>query len=110
MDVQLHTHRHRFPLDESLARAEIRDNRAALASLGPGPYVHFCFPSGIYERSQFPWLEKEGIVSATTTRPGFNTPETPLHELDRVLDGERISDLEFEAELCGVLGFLRGRR
>lgn len=110
MDVQLHTHRHRFPLDETLARAEIRDNRAALAAIGPGPYLHFCFPSGIYERSQFPWLEREGVASATTTRSGFNSPRTSPYELDRVLDGERMSDLEFEAELCGVLGFLRGRR
>jgi peptidoglycan/xylan/chitin deacetylase (PgdA/CDA1 family) len=107
MDVQLHTHHHRFPREESQARAEIHDNRTALAGVGAGPYVHFCYPSGIYDRSQFPWLSREGIASATTTRAGFNTPASPLLELDRILDGDAVSDLEFEAEICGVAALFR---
>jgi peptidoglycan/xylan/chitin deacetylase (PgdA/CDA1 family) len=110
MDVQLHTHRHRFPMDQAQATAEISDNRKALEAVRPGPYVHFCFPSGIFQDSQLPWLAAAGIRSATTTRSGFNSPRTSLLKLDRFLDGDRLGELEFEAEICGVFELFRARR
>ena len=51
IDIQLHSHRHRFPSqDIELARVEIEDNRRALALAGDVPRRHFCYPSGDYER------------------------------------------------------------
>ena len=110
MAIELHTHRHRFPMDPALAAAEIADNRRALQQVRPGSYEHFCYPSGIFQDVQLAWLGSLGIKSATTTRPGFNTPQTPLLQLNRFLDREMLTDLEFEAEICGVGELWRGRR
>jgi hypothetical protein len=37
----------------------------------------------------------------------MNLPDTPLLGLRRFLDSENISQIEFEAELCGFAQFLR---
>jgi len=48
VSIQLHTHRHRFPLDDDPAlRAERSDNRSVLESYGFTGLVHFCYPSGV---------------------------------------------------------------
>ena len=107
MNIELHTHRHLFPLDHELAMAEIRDNREALESIDSGPYQHFCFPSGIFQDSQLPWLAAAGIKSATTTLPGFNSAQSPVLKLNRHLDRDKQSDIEFEAEICGVTELFR---
>ncbi len=57
---------------------------------------------------QTEWLGELGIESATTTRHGFNYPDTPKMLLNRFLNSETISDIEFEAELCGFFETLRG--
>ena len=107
-DIQLHTHRHRFPCqDRSSARAEIIQNQARLEAITGQPARHFCYPSGIFVTSQWPWLQELGIESATTCLPGLNTPWTPRYELRRFLDSEDIALIEFEAELAGFGEFLR---
>ena len=110
MDVQLHTHRHRLPNDRDLVRREIVDNRAFLEPLVGKELRHFCYPSGIWSKQQWPWLRELGIESATTCVSGLNQTDTPLLSLRRFLDGENVSDIEFEAELCGVSEMLRGCR
>lgn len=108
IDIQLHTHRHRFPPDDvALARAEIEDNRRALATATDGPRRHFCYPSGDYETHQLAWLEPLGIASATTIEGGFTRPGSSPYELRRFLDSERVSPLEFEAEMCGFFELIR---
>jgi peptidoglycan/xylan/chitin deacetylase (PgdA/CDA1 family) len=108
IDIQLHTHRHRFPSqDFELAKAEIEDNRRALASVGNRPRRHFCYPSGEYEKRQLPWLKLLGIVSATTVKAGFTRPGSSPYELRRFLDSETVSPLEFEAEMCGFFELIR---
>lgn len=52
IDVQLHTHRHRAPLDERLFLREIDENREWLAAATGVVPKHFCYPSGQY-RSEF---------------------------------------------------------
>ncbi|RZJ11792.1 MAG: hypothetical protein EOP39_05325 [Rubrivivax sp.] len=103
MDVQLHTHRHRFPSDSaSLAKREIEDNRSSLCEWLPGQrFEHFCYPSGLWEPQQHAWLDEIGVKSSTTCLPGLNTASTPRHALRRFLDGENIHPLEFEAAVCG---------
>jgi len=106
-DVQLHTHRHRLPLDGEQILREIEDNRAVLAPLVRKPLVHLCYPSGVWSKGQFPWLEKAGIASATTCDVGLNDYRTPTLALRRFLDTEFVSAIEFEAELSGFMDLLR---
>lgn len=108
IDIQLHSHRHRFPSqDIELARAEVEENRRALAPAGDVPRRHFCYPSGHYEKEQLPWMKRLGIVSAVTTDAGFTRPGCSPYELPRFLDSERVSTLEFEAEMCGFFELIR---
>jgi peptidoglycan/xylan/chitin deacetylase (PgdA/CDA1 family) len=111
MDVQLHTHRHRRRYDdEATFTRDIADNRQALSALVPGPFDHFCYPYGSYASRQFPWLEAAEVKSATTCKSHFNYADTPRYELGRFLDGEDVSQIEFEAEMNGVLEVLRRLR
>lgn len=108
VDVQLHTHRHRLSLDnpEEVGR-EIRDNREKIEPIVGHDLAHFCYPSGVHHPRQFPWLEALGLKSATTTHSGFCYPETERFALPRIVDGEDIHPIEFEAELAGVLESVR---
>lgn len=110
LDVQAHTHRHQFPENEDIVRRELADNRALLEPLTGRRLEHFCYPSGFWSEQQWPWLSSAGFKTATTCEPGFNYPETPPLALRRFLDGEHISDLEFEAEMCGYKELLRQGR
>jgi peptidoglycan/xylan/chitin deacetylase (PgdA/CDA1 family) len=108
MDLQLHTHRHRLPAaDPERAQTEIIDNRAVLERIAGGPFQHFCYPSGEFHPAQFSWLRALGIESATTCLSGFNYPATERLELRRFLDGENITQVEFEAEVSGFLELMR---
>jgi peptidoglycan/xylan/chitin deacetylase (PgdA/CDA1 family) len=108
VELQLHTHRHRFPSRDPEALAdEIHANRAALGKVAVGPFRHLCYPSGEYNRSAFAQLDALGIVSATTTLPGMNDAGTPRFELRRFLDSEKCSAIRFEAEVSGFLDLLR---
>lgn len=109
IDIQLHTHRHRFPIDMSfdLARAEIELNRRGLDGIARSELKHFCYPSGVYSDRTISYLRKLGVVTATTTQHGFNRKGTPKMELKRYLDSEALSDLEFEAELSGFFEIIR---
>ena len=71
VDVQLHTHRHRTPEDETSFRLEIQDNRARIRELISTEPVHFCYPSGVHRPAFLPWLREEQVVSATTATPGW---------------------------------------
>lgn len=108
IDVQLHSHRHRFPADSlEAAEAEITDNRRALAAVNGTALRHFCYPSGEYEAHQLAWLPRLGIVSATTIAAGFTRAGDSPYELRRFLDSERVSAIEFEAEMSGFLELIR---
>ena len=108
IDVQLHTHRHRFPLDESAATKEIADNRRAMRELvGRERFEHFCYPSGVYDPIQWPWLSDMGIASATTCEAGLNYRDTPRFRLQRFLDDSLVSPITFEAEMSGFLEIAR---
>jgi peptidoglycan/xylan/chitin deacetylase (PgdA/CDA1 family) len=110
VDFQLHTHRHRTPLDEELFRREIRDNRAHIALAITGEKKHFCYPSGAYRPEFLPWLASEGIVSATTCDTGLATRHSDPLLLPRLIDTSRRSDLDFEGWVSGVGHFLSTRK
>lgn len=108
IDIQLHSHRHCFPAESfEAARAEIADNRRALTPLGEVTLQHFCYPSGQYQERQLHWLPRLGIASATTIEAGFTRVGDSPYELRRFLDSERVSPLEFEAEMSGFFELIR---
>lgn len=108
VDVQLHTHRHRLSLgNPEEVGLEIRENRERLEPVVGHTLAHFCYPSGIHHPRQFPWLEALGLKSATTTQSGFCYRETERFALPRIVDGEDVHSIEFEAELAGVLESVR---
>ncbi len=109
VEIGLHTHRHRFPPgDLAACRREIADNQAYLArEVGPVT-LHFCYPSGVYDPGQWPALAEAGLASATTCDTGLVRPGDERFGLRRFLDGEMVSDIEFEAEVSGFAELLRG--
>ena len=112
IDLQLHTHRHQLSkVEQSHLEMEIRENRVSLERLGlPQPLDQFCYPSGVHDRRQGGWLRDLGIHNATTCLPGFNDEKTDKYFLKRFLDREKISDIEFQAEMFGVMEFFRMAR
>jgi len=110
VDIQLHTHRHRFPADKALACREIEENRQYLEPLMGKRLAHFCYPSGLWEEAQLPWLKELGIESATTCQLGFVSPDSNRLCLNRYLDKDDISESEFLAEISGFLRFARRLR
>jgi peptidoglycan/xylan/chitin deacetylase (PgdA/CDA1 family) len=108
MDIELHTHTHRFPQDsEQAAKQEIRRNRAILEHILGRPVDHFCYPNGLWARHQWVWLEDLGIKSATICQPGLNRKDSPRFALRRLVDSENISQVRFEAEISGFIEVAR---
>ncbi|MBV9573444.1 MAG: polysaccharide deacetylase family protein [Acidobacteriales bacterium] len=110
MDFQLHTHRHRTPMNEQLFRKEIQDNRAVLREITGKNPVHFCYPSGVYEKEFLPWLAAEGVVSATTCDPSLATARDNPLLLPRYVDTSGQTELEFEGWLTGTIELMPHRR
>jgi hypothetical protein len=109
ISFELHTHRHRTPRDQSLFTKEIRDNRAHLEAITKTPTSHFCYPSGDYDRVFLPWLNDNGVVSATTGEPGLASQASEPLLLPRFMDTTRRTPLEFEAWLTGINSLLSAR-
>lgn len=111
LDVQLHTHGHRFPSeDRGDAICEVASNREYLNAVVPGDYSHFCYPSGQYEVEQIDDLRTLNVVSATTTKGGLNRHDTSVYELHRLIDSDKKSDLEFEARISGVMELIENTK
>lgn len=101
-DVQLHTHRHRMPLDEASFRAEIASNREIIVRTTGRVPRHFCYTSGRFRGRYLPWLEREDVLTATTTQPGLVGRDTPPLLMPRLVDHTGLSEAEFEAWTSGV--------
>lgn len=100
-DIQLHTHRHRFPERSEEVTREIEDNRAVLEPLVGKPLRHLCYPSGVWSPERWPALREAGIETATTCEPGMNRATTEPLSLRRFLDRDDMPRIVFEAELSG---------
>jgi peptidoglycan/xylan/chitin deacetylase (PgdA/CDA1 family) len=110
IDVQLHTHRHRTPLDRQLFLREIEDNRQSIRDMTGKNPTHFCYPSGVYDQKFLPWLREAGVVSATTCESGFASRSSNQLLLPRFLDNATLSPIEFESWLTGISAALPQRR
>ena len=114
--IELHTHHHSLHnFDPDEIKQEIEANRAALAAVldrPPQSFTHFCYPSGVTSPHVGKILEKLGVRSATTLESALAGPDRDPMFLPRLIDGDHLTGLEFEAALCGVselLGKLRDR-
>jgi peptidoglycan/xylan/chitin deacetylase (PgdA/CDA1 family) len=106
--VQLHTHMHRFFLDQPDQMFQaIKQNREVLESTIGGQFSHFCYPSGNYDPKAFPQLDGLGIETATTVEPGLVDAETHPLALPRYCLGESTDELALNLALSGVLDFAR---
>ncbi|HEV2717891.1 MAG TPA: polysaccharide deacetylase family protein [Terriglobales bacterium] len=109
-DIQLHTHRHRTPMNRELFLREIEDNRASIQAMTGRKSSHFCYPSGVHNPAFLPWLKEAEIVSATTCDTGFASADSNSLLLSRVLDNPQLSAIEFESWLTGISAALPRRR
>ena len=107
IDVQLHTHRHQFPINSYMAEKEIEENRIALEDFSEKGFQHFCYPSGLWSHQHWPILNQANIQTATTCIPGLVYRTTPRFALKRILDHSLVSALDFEAEMSGFKDLLR---
>ncbi len=114
VDIQLHTHRHRMSSEQNVVvqkdvlEKEIADNKACLHNCRvQNKLEHFCYPSGAYNQECESILKNLGITSATTCDSGFVNRKSNHYFLPRFLDGEHVSQIEFEAEVCGISELLR---
>ena len=109
IDLQLHTHRHRAPEDETQFRREIDDNRTVLKGIAQ-PLEHFCYPSGLYRPEMLAWLQAEGVRSATTCDAGLAEPDSGQLLLPRFVDNQNRDSIDFESWITGVGELLAVRR
>jgi peptidoglycan/xylan/chitin deacetylase (PgdA/CDA1 family) len=109
VDIQLHTHRHRTPMDRQLFLREIEDNRKSIREMTGRSASQFCYPSGSWRRTFLPWLREAGIESATTCEHGLASPSSNPLLLPRMIDVSSLSAIEFESWLTGISGALPRR-
>ena len=102
VDIQLHTHRHRTPVNRDLFLRELRDNQERILDISGRTPDHFCYPSGLYNPEFFPWLREFGMTSATTCERGFAVASTQPFLLPRVLDDSNMEPVEFEGIVSGL--------
>ena len=110
VSVDLHTHRHRVPLDPTLFSRETVENRDRIVAMTGISSDHFCYPSGDYHPEFLPWLSEARVKSATTCEVGFASRASHPLLLPRFLDTNTLTSLEFEAWLAGVSQVLPRRR
>jgi peptidoglycan/xylan/chitin deacetylase (PgdA/CDA1 family) len=109
VDFQLHTHRHRTPMDRDSFLREITDNRNRIQALAGHRADHFCYPSGVYKPVFLPWLREADVVSATTCDFGLASAASDRLLLPRLVDVSSLSEIEFESWLTGVSAALPRR-
>lgn len=101
---ELHTHHHRTRYaGKDCLESEIAVNQSIIEDLTGKTGTHFCYPSGVFSPDNWRILTRFDISSATTTRVGLVGRQSPDYALPRILDGEDVSELRFEAEMSGFI-------
>ena len=102
--IEAHGHVHRYPKGDTLAFAnDLRRCMDEITALGLPRPRHYCYPSGRFDAGASAVLEEAGVVSGTTCASGLADParSRDFHYLPRLLDGENVTRIEFEAEMSG---------
>jgi len=111
VSFECHTHHHRTThRGESSLEQEIIINSEHIQQLTGKVPQHFCYPSGHYTQNMWPILENNRLISATTTDIGLVDGSNDRYALPRILDGQDVSELEFEAEMSGFMELVRRLR
>ena len=108
--IELHGHAHLYLTSQpERNRADIETCRQHIVTLGLPLPRHYCYPSGAYDAQAPAMLASVDVSTATTCMPGLihGVSEDRRYFLPRFLDGADVSMIEFEAEMSGVLEFLR---
>lgn len=108
LDIQLHTHTHNVDINspEKIVE-EVQVNREKLMPYVTSKLEHFCYPSGVHNDAMYHYLKQNKVISATVTDTGFATTKSNLFALKRILDGQQISQIEFEGEMSGFIELIR---
>ena len=109
LDLQLHTHRHRVPINPEQFAAELGENSRLLAEAGATSPAHFCYPSGSFRPEFARWLREGRVESATTCQYGLVEQRSDPYFLPRLMDHGATSAVEFRSGLSGI-GMLLSRR
>ncbi|MFQ5733879.1 MAG: polysaccharide deacetylase family protein [Planctomycetaceae bacterium] len=101
--MQIHGHRHRDAVNhfDELSE-EVVVCKESVERMTARRAVHFCYPSGLWDKRAWTILAALGVESAVTTRLGPNFPRTPILALRRVLNGENRSQIEFEFQMSNL--------
>ncbi|HVX66461.1 MAG TPA: polysaccharide deacetylase family protein [Bryobacteraceae bacterium] len=102
LDVQLHTHRHRTPVDRALFLREVRENRDEIRALTGAGADHFCYPCGVNRPEFLPWLEQAQVRTAVTCEPRAAARDSHPLLLPRFVDHANLSEVEFSAYVSGL--------
>lgn len=108
VDVQLHTHRHRMPIEHVAFARELTDNARAIRD-ARGEHVtldQFCYPSGVYHAQGFGWLREQGVRCATTCDAALASSGTDPLLIPRYVDSMEQSAVTFEAWVSGFAALL----
>ena len=110
VQVGLHTHRHRVPLDKALFRREIRQNRDYIRDAAPGRVkpTPFLLSKRRYKPGLPSLAARAWVRSATTCRPGLASRADDPLMLPRFLDNCGVSADEFDGWLTGLRASFRG--
>lgn len=108
VDVQLHTHRHRMPLNEGEFMRELIDNDRVIRSARGNDVVldQFCYPSGLYHKQALGWLREHGVRFATTCETDLISRRTDPLLLPRYVDSMEKSAISFESWTTGFAALL----
>lgn len=109
LDVQLHTHLHRTPVDPDRFVDDVVENRRRIEAMTGRPADHLCYPSGMYRAGYVQALEREGIASATTCDPGMASRHSDRLLLPRFVDTTQMTEVEFDAWVTGIASCLPRR-
>ena len=109
VDIQLHSHRHWVPRDESVVRREVIENRERVEAMTGRPAQHFCYPNGIHYPQLRTWLKEMNIKSGMTSESGLAAASHDPMMLPRFLDHSRVTQNEFEGWATGALRFFPRR-
>ncbi len=113
-EVEAHGHRHTYPKgDPATFAADLRECVDRIRARGLPAPRHYCYPSGTFDAGAAAVLRAAGMQSASTC-----LPEVPAqlaaadrpYFLPRFLDGASVTQVEFEAEVSGVMRWLRRSR
>lgn len=106
-DIQLHTHSHDMSLEYAELKKDLQKNKELLSPIAKNKLIHFCYPSGLYKKEHLKLLDELDIKTATTCHHGLVSSSTNPLEIPRLIINSNMPEIVFEAELNGLMSFLR---